>query len=189
MKGIEQLDLTILKISWSLFDVIAEAFTKDKPPSLYSPIRNRLLWVMNGYRPIPFPYTLRLCRNGPLREQRWKLPRIEVMESLKPPCCCSGCSLLDALPLVFHPNWFLRLGISVSSAIPEITSWFSLILKLSNLLNSKRFSKVAVLSFITVHLDLFFHQASSLFQNKLIWFSCIWRSVKMSCLLLNRWKS
>lgn len=31
-------------------------------------VRNRLLQVTNGYRPVPSPYTLRLCWNGPLRE-------------------------------------------------------------------------------------------------------------------------
>lgn len=104
---------------------------------MFHPDQKRLR-VMNGSKPSPFPIHPEAVLKWPTTWIEIKVSRIEVMQSLKPPACSSGCSLFDVPLLLFHPNWFLcDVGSVCERTGSESTSWVYLIWKLGNLLNSK----------------------------------------------------
>lgn len=139
--------------------MIAEAVTKDQPPP--PQLETGLEWLVTSHTPWGY-VEMAHYMNGDEGFLDW------------------GCAVLKASLLL---QWVLAvwctstfnsskliLCLNIQTANLEITSWLSLILKLCNLLNSKRFSEVAVLPFITLRFVLFFYQASSLFpKTHFIW--------------------
>lgn len=170
-----------LNFLWSLFDLIAEAVTKDKPLSLsfffFYPDQKAFMghkWLQADPLPI-----------HPEAMLKWPTTWIEisfqdwghgVLKASR--ACSSGCSLFDVPLLLFHPNWFL-----CKRTDSKITSWFSFILKRGDLLNSTKFGNVEVWGFL-------FLSSQLLISNKFIWmFPHTVNNVKTSLLLLNRWTS
>lgn len=155
--------------------MIAEAVTKDQPPP--PQLETGLEWLVTSHTPWGY-VEMAHYMNGDEGFLDW------------------GCAVLKASLLL---QWVLAvwctstfnsskliLCLNIQTANLEITSWLSLILKLCN---SKRFSEVAVLPFITLRFVFFFLSSQFIVSKNAFHLDVLLRlkqCEKTSYLLLNR---